>query len=261
MSETIVAVEQERTSSIDWPAVIAGALIASALSFVLFTFGTAAGVASVSPYSWSNPSASTLTWIGAIWFCLVTVGSIMLGGYFTGRYRSANEVATHEEREARDGAHGLLVWALTILLGVALATMLAGATARGVTDVVGSAAQNASHLIEQMPGELLRGAQDQKAQDPRAELAKVLSTAAFRRQIGDDDRNYAAQIVANETRTSPEDARKRIDAVIERGREAVESARKAAVGLAFLIGAISVIAAGAAYWAATAGGNQRDLRG
>jgi len=109
MSETIVAVKSERTSPIEWSAVIAGAVIASALSFVLFTFGVAAGVATVSPYSWSNPSTTTLTWIGAVWFCLVTIGSILLGAYFTGRYRRAGEVASHDEREARDGAHGLLV--------------------------------------------------------------------------------------------------------------------------------------------------------
>ena len=52
---TVVSVPSDRTTNFDWGAVLGGALLSSALSFVLFSFGSAAGVASVSPYSWNNP--------------------------------------------------------------------------------------------------------------------------------------------------------------------------------------------------------------
>ena len=56
----------------------------------------------------------------------------------------------------------------------------------------------------------------------------------------------------------PEEARKRVDATIEQAKQAANTARKAAAGIAFLIGALSMFAAGAAYWAAMAGGRERD---
>ena len=77
---TVVAVPSDRTTDIDWGAIVGGALIASALSFVLFSFGSAAGVVSVSPYSWNNPSATTLTIIAAAWTSLVMIGSFLIGG-------------------------------------------------------------------------------------------------------------------------------------------------------------------------------------
>jgi len=127
-----------------------------------------------------------------------------------------------------------------------------------VPDTVGPAVQSLSKSIEVLPWELLRGAAEQRVQNPREELARLLSVAALRGQIGNGDREFASQIVSTETNVSLEEARKRIDAVIERGQQVVESARKTAIVLAFLIGAISVIAAGAAYWGAVAGGRLRD---
>ena len=45
-----VAIEAEVRPSIDWPAVIAGAILAAAISFVLLTFGTGIGLSITSPY-------------------------------------------------------------------------------------------------------------------------------------------------------------------------------------------------------------------
>jgi hypothetical protein len=49
-----------------------------------------------------------------------------------------------------------------------------------------------------------------------------------------------------------------VDATIESAKDVANKARKAAAGLAFLLGALSILSAGAAYWAATAGGRERD---
>ena len=43
-------INNEAGAYVDWPAIVAGAVIASAISFVLFAFGTAVGLSITSPY-------------------------------------------------------------------------------------------------------------------------------------------------------------------------------------------------------------------
>ncbi len=264
---TVVAMPSDRTTNFDWGAIIGGALIATALSFVLFAFGSAAGIASVSPYSWNNPSGMTLTIIGAAYISFVMIGSFLIGGYFAGRYRRpAGAAASTEERQSRDGAHGLLMWALALLIGVAIAYWSTASVVSGVSNAAGGAAAAAarsdgvSDAIDRM---LRSGAaepgSDAAPRDARAEIARVLSASALTRgEISNEDRDYVARLVAAEARIPPEEARKRVDAAIERAKEAANTARKTAAGIAFLIGALSVLAAGAAYWAAMVGGRERE---
>jgi hypothetical protein len=271
MSETtVVAVPSDRTTNFDWGAILGGALVASALSFVLLAFGSAAGIASVSPYSWNNPSSTTLTVIGVAWVSVVMIGSFLIGGYFSGRYRRpSGDAATQAERTARDGAHGLLMWAVSLLIGVSIAYVLASGAASGVATVAGGAAQGAaqnvsrdgvSMAVDRMlrpgPGD---AANPTRIENPRGEVARVISSNALTRgEISNEDRDYVARIVATEARIPQDEARRRVDTTIEQGKQAVQTARKIAGGIAFLIGALSILAAGAAYWAATAGGRERD---
>jgi hypothetical protein len=267
---TVVALPSDRTTNFDWGAIIGGALIASALSFVLFWFGSAAGVASVSPYSWNNPSTATLTIMAAAYFSVVMIGSFLVGGYFAGRYRRpAGGSTSVEERQSRDGAHGLLMWAVSVLLGLGMAYCMAALTARNVATVVGGAAagaaQTASYdavnpLIDRMLRPATTDAQQPAGnQNPQAEISRVISTGTLTRgEISPQDRDYVAGIVAREARIPQDKARKRVDATIENAKEVANKARKVTVGLAFLIGALSILAAGAAYWAAMAGGRERE---
>jgi hypothetical protein len=265
---TVVAMPSDRSTNFDWGAIIGGTLIATALSFVLFAFGSAAGVASVSPYSWSNPSATTLTYIGAAYVSVVMIGSFLIGGYFAGRYRRpAGGSASVNERQSRDGAHGLLMWALALLLGVGMAYCSTMMAARGVASTAGAAAAVTAANPDAVTGaidRMLRPATAEPAaaarsDNSRAEVARVISISTLTRgEISNEDRDYVARIVAAEARISQDDARKRVDATIEGAKEAANKARKVAAGIAFLIGALSILAAGAAYWAAMAGGRERE---
>jgi hypothetical protein len=277
---TVVAMPSDRSTNFDWGSIIGGALVATALSFVLFAFGSAAGVASVSPYSWNNPSAMTLTIVGAAYVSVVMIGSFLVGGYFAGRYRRpAGTAASIEERQSRDGAHGLLMWAVALLVGVAIAYWSTTAVVSGVTSaasgaVAGAARSDAvSTAIDRMmrpapaadpaaanaPATAPAGTTTAAPRDSRAEIARVITTNALTRgEITNEDRDYVARLVAAETRLTPEEARKRVDTTIAQAKQAADTARKAAAGIAFLIGALSIFAAGAAYWAAMAGGRERD---
>jgi hypothetical protein len=260
---TVVAVAPESyPSSIQWGPVIGGALVASALSFVLFAFGSSAGVASVSPYSWNNPSGTTLSLLGVAWFIIVMIGSFLVGGYFAGRFRTPFSFARSEETERRDGAHGLLVWALGIAVGLTLAFLAASATARNVANAVGpaagAAAQNTPDPLGRITDTMLRPAQPNQSSDPRAEVTRVLSSTMSRGEINNEDRAYLARIISARAGIPEDEARRRVDSAIEQAKQAADRARKAAAILAFLIGAATLLSAGAAYWGATVGGEHRD---
>jgi hypothetical protein len=237
-------------------------LVASALSFVLLAFGSAAGFASVSPYSWNNPSGTTMSVIGVAWFVVVMIGSFLVGGYFAGRFRRPAEMTTVDEAEIRDGGHGLLVWALGLTIGIALAFMAAAGTARTIAGAVGPAAGAAAQSVStdsvsHISDVLLRSAQPNADTDPRAEITRVLGASASRGEVTGEDRAYLARVVAARTAIPEDEARKRVGTAIEQVKAAADKARKAAAVLAFLIGAASLFAAGAAYWGATMGGQHR----
>ncbi len=269
-STTVVAVPSDRTTNFDWGAIIGGALIAAALSFVLFSFGSAAGVAAVSPYSWNNPSTTTITILAAAWFSVVMIGSFLVGGYFTGRFRRPAGATSVEERQSRDGAHGLVMWAIALLVGLGMAYCAAAIAASGAATVASGAAAGAAHVAGQQSvtsgliERMLRPVNADPSAPPRrdnsvTEISRILSDSALRGgEITNPDREYIASIVAAEARLPPEEARKRVDSTIERAKQAVDKARKVAAGLAFMIGALSMIAAGAAFWAAGVGGRERE---
>ena len=265
-STTVVAVPSDRTTNFDWGAIAGGALIAAALSFVLFSFGSAAGFASVSPYSWNNPSATTLSIIAAAWTSVVMIGSFLVGGYFTGRFRRPSGSSSIDERQARDGAHGLIMWAVTLLISIGIAYCVASMAASGAATIASGAAagaaqgasQNASLIDRMLRPANVDPAAPARNDNSRNEISRILSDSALRGEITSPDRDYIASIVSTEARIPQDEARKRVDQTIENAKQAADKARKIAAGIAFLIGALSILAAGAAYWAAQAGGRERE---
>ena len=65
---------------LEWGPIIAGALGAAAISFVLLAFGTALGLSSVSPYPYRGLSASTffIVFIATIWVCAPSAANAAL---------------------------------------------------------------------------------------------------------------------------------------------------------------------------------------
>ncbi|HEU4838057.1 MAG TPA: hypothetical protein VFS88_01445 [Micavibrio sp.] len=125
--------EGYRNSYIEWGVVIAGVVVACALSFVLLQFGAAIGLTQIdfnaSPDANVTPGGILGTGIWLLWVQLV---ASLTGGYLAGRMRSPLTAASQHERDMRDGVHGLLVWA-TSTLAVVVAASVAAAFA-GLTD-------------------------------------------------------------------------------------------------------------------------------
>ncbi len=267
-------------SYVDWPAIFAGTVLATAISFVLLTFGSAIGLSLTSAY---EGRGMTLFWFAiaaALWVLWVQISSFTAGGYLTGRLRRRNYDATEHESDIRDGSHGLVMWALAVLIGafVALTGVSAAvstATSAASTVAAGAAAGAAGNADDMMSDgnsllvdRLLRStsatAQPTTA-DTRGEVTRIIGGALADDELQDADRQYLASVVSARSGISQEEAQARVDETWTQAQEAKAAAQEAAetarrIGLvaAFLTAASLFASALGAYFGATLGGNHRD---
>jgi hypothetical protein len=133
--------------AVSWGAIIAGALSAAALSFVLLSIGAAFGLSVTSPWDFTGRDAgeaAAAIGIGtAIFLVVVHALASGVGGYLAGRLRSKLIGLRGDETYFRDTAHGLVVWAVSALTTILMIAVLAFAAARG-TVAVGTATLNAA---------------------------------------------------------------------------------------------------------------------
>jgi hypothetical protein len=133
--------------AVSWGAIIAGALSAAALSFVLLSIGAAFGLSVTSPWDFTGRDAgeaAAAIGIGtAIFLIVVHALASGVGGYLAGRLRSKLIGLRGDETYFRDTAHGLVVWAVSALTTILMIAVLAFAAARG-TAAVGAATLNAA---------------------------------------------------------------------------------------------------------------------
>jgi tetrahydromethanopterin S-methyltransferase subunit D len=106
---------------ITWGPAIAGAIAASALAFVLDSFGLAIGLAlsSASP-TWRDTSFALML-LSGLYLVLAALASYGFGGYIAGRMRRRYDAG--ELPEFQDGMHGLLVWGIATLLAGLIAAV------------------------------------------------------------------------------------------------------------------------------------------
>lgn len=251
--------------AIQWGPVIAGALAAAALAFVLHSFAGAIGLAvsSTAP-TWRDASFGLVFLSG---FYLVAVAALAygLGGYIAGSMRAPAQGASTEEVEVRDGANGLIVWALAtvitavLLVGGGLGLSRLAAPSSGAAGPGASVAGEniiAFDLDKLFRSEGARAPGDVSAR--RAEAARILLTSSSHSGVQSDDRAYLVRLVAAQTGLSQPDAERRVDTAIASAKDNITRARRAAVLLAFMTGTAALAGAAAAWAAACAGGRHRD---
>ena len=119
---------------ISWPAIIAGAVIALAIQFLLAMLGTGIGASTVDPLvNGESPSAGAFGMGAAIWWGISSLIALYFGGWIAGRLSGM-------PRAADGGLHGLLAWALSLLATVYLVSTAASSLMSGVAGVLGTAA-------------------------------------------------------------------------------------------------------------------------
>jgi hypothetical protein len=277
---------QEHHSYVDWPAVIAGIVVAAAISVVLLAFGSAVGLSFTNFRTFTGVAPIWVAIAAASWLLWVQISSFMAGGYLAGRMRRRFHDASEHESDVRDGAHGLLVWAGALVVGALIAAGGLGA----VASTVGSAASTLTNAASNVAQGAAANPGASNALDPnayfvdqlfrlpagatppqnangtfRAEAGRILAQSAVAGTLSADDKTYLGQLVATNTGLPQDQANARVDQVTKaiddakaKAADAAETARKTAVVAAFLTAASLLISAVGAYWAAMKGGRHRD---
>ncbi|WIM14228.1 hypothetical protein [Enhydrobacter sp.] len=279
-----VAVRAPRFQYLEWGPVIAGAIGAAAISFVLLTFGSALGLSAISPYPYRGLSAPTFLVVATLYIALVQVCSYAAGGYLAGRMRTPWADGAETERHFRDGAHGFAVWALGLVISAAVVASGVGGAAKtaieatsavtagaaggatgAATSSVPNPAQYATDLLLRPSANAPANAtQNEGAVDP-ASLARVFTRSLASGSLSDEDKGYLGAVVARQTGLSQADAEKRVDGAYaeakkaeQKARDLANEARKKTALAGFLTAATFAVACAAACVAAGLGGRDRD---
>lgn len=273
-----VSARDSNVPHVDWAAIIAGALLASAIGFILMTFGSGLGLSLVDMDGKNGVSPVMLAAMVGLWTAWVIVSSFMAGGYLAGRLRRRAFDATDHEVDVRDGSHGLTVWALGVLFGGYLAAMgianVTGVVASGTKAAVAAGAnaisESAADPIALVTDQLMRsnGTDAQPASnavDVRSEVARLFTSSIVAGEFQPEDQAYLATLVQRVSGVSAEEANTRVSEAITKAEElaaqtksVAESARKSGILFTFLLAAVLVVSAAASWWAATIGGRHRD---
>ena len=117
-----------------WSAAFAGAFLATAVTFFLLALGAGFGLSLATVQTAATPAFLTG---GAIYFFAAQAFGFAAGGHLAGRLIGpAPETA--KEEEFRSAAHGLVVWALTVVATATLVALGAMVAGNGAMSAMGS---------------------------------------------------------------------------------------------------------------------------
>ena len=264
---------------VDWGAVLAGAAIASALSVVLLTFGSAIGLSFTSPWSDGRLSAKWVASLAVFWTLSQQIGAAIAGGYVAGRMRSRWAGTAEHEVEFRDGLHGGLVWALSVIISTIVLVSASSLIGKTGAEIAGRATSNFGPtdyytdvlLREQTAvarpagvavGPTAAGGPYSSNAETRAEALRIMGRSVANRTLADADRTYLANLVSRRTGLPAAEAEKRVNDTYAEAQRAIKEtadiARRAAVLTGFVTAAALLVSLSAAWWAAQRGGHHRD---
>jgi hypothetical protein len=208
--------------------------------------------------------------------------SSAMAGYLAGRLRTKWIDVHTDEVFFRDTAHGLVAWAVGVIVTAALLTatatsLMAGAAKAGATAAAtagagltaggmqspGSAADSNVYFVDM----LFRSDKPREEDDSsvREEAGRIFASGLQQGDLPAADRTYLAQVIAARTGLSQTEAEKRVSdglaqakAAEVKAREAADAARKAAAHMSLWTFIALLIGAFTASYTATLGGKQRD---
>lgn len=258
--ESMTPVEQ-RIWLPDWASAVAGAFIAASIFFVFLSFGATLGlgVSSSSP-SWRDTSFA-LAILSGLFILLAAIISFGAGGYLGMKMRVQMSPADAPEVRFRDGLHGLLIWAIAVVIGVGLAALTASAFGSRGSDGVTLANAAPEPLLSYQLDRLFRsdrGLQPNTLSYERAEAGRILLTSSSHSGVSNEDRSYLGLVVQRVTGLPPADAQRRVDSVIAQSRDAIAKARHSLVLVGFMTAAALLLGAAVAWEAASLAGRERD---
>jgi hypothetical protein len=220
-----VAVPTAGLRRISWGAVLAGAAIVIAVHVSLSLLGLGIGLFTVDPAAGDTPGATSFGLGAGIWWVVSNLIALVIGGYVAARLSGMPLRG--------DGIiHGVLTWAVTLLITLYLVTTSVGTIVGGAFNIVGStlstlgqgvaeavpqaldAAGMSPEQIQQQAEELLRPEQPGQlsAEQARSELVDALrQMLTGSEQEAAQAQERATTLIAQQARISPEQAKQRID--------------------------------------------------
>lgn len=263
---THTPISHVHSAGVSWPAVMGGAFVTAAISLILLSLGTGLGLSSISPWTNTGASASTIGTAAIVWVIMMQLIASAMGGYLAGRLRTKWVSIHSDEVYFRDTAHGFLAWAVAVVitaafLASAAASMAGGAMQAGAPATATGAAAMANDADAYFVDMLLRSDHPSTAGNDslvRAEFGRIFAHALLHNDLPAADQAYLAQLVSARTGLNPADADKRVSDVVAQARQAADTARKAAAHLSLWIFVALLIGAFSASLSATFGGSQRD---
>ena len=243
---------------VDWGAILAGAAVAVGTFSVFAAFGSAIGLALVPSAGDDRVAATGLLVAAALWGLWVQLSSYMAGGYITGRLRQRIGDAKPHEVEMRDGAHGLVMWAV----GVVLTSLIAGwiAMAGGSAAAHVAAETDAQYFAERLMRPQTAIAQTAPA-TALSEAGTAQAATLLTRMMtvsNDADQAFLISEVASKAGVPEAEAKIRVELAVAEMKTAADKARRFGIVLAFFTAVSLLLSAVSAWWAAAKGGEHRD---
>jgi len=249
-------------SAVSWAAVAGGAFVTAALSLSLLALGAGAGLSSLSPWSASGASPSTVGVGALLWLTIVELISCAIGGYVAGRLRTKWVNVHSDDVYFRDTAHGFLVWSVSLVITAAFLTTAASAMV-GSESRTPNATRGESAVVDSnryFVDSLFRGDKVAAASDEalRSEIGLIFAHSLVRRELTPDDKSHVAAAVSERTGLSRPAADQRVDQVFASEQQAADATRKAVAHSLYWLFVALLLGAFFASFAATIGGKQRD---
>ena len=257
-----------------WSAILAGVAVTLFTLLVLNILGAGIGLSALDATNTANnPDPSNAGTNAAIWFGVSLIASAFFGAAAAGRLCGTSQVNTARW-------HGFTSWATTALVLVVLLSSGIGSLIGGTFNVLGSAVggvgKAASSAVSSAVGgdsdgiasqakQLVNPSDQQTAQDDVSAYLKASISGDTK--AADAAREKAVNDVAKASNVSPDDARKKIDQVVnsakqtvaeakDKAAQAAEATRKAvSQGSLFLVAGLFL--AGLAAWLGGGAGRPR----
>jgi hypothetical protein len=255
-----VAVSAAALRRISWGAVLAGAVIVIAVHLSLSLLGLGIGLSTIDPAAGDTPGATSFGLGAGIWWVVSNLIALIIGGYVAARLSGMPLRG--------DGIiHGLLTWAVTLLVTIYLLTTGVGTLIGGAFNVVGNAVSTlgqgvaqavppaleaagvSPEQIQQQADELLRPEQPGQLNpdQARTELTDMLrQMVTGSEQEAAQARQRATDLIAQRAGISPEQANQRIEQMTAEVKRRADEAKAQATQAA---DATASAASSASIWA------------
>ncbi|HKU98872.1 MAG TPA: hypothetical protein VJR58_26500 [Vineibacter sp.] len=263
-AETLIAetetigLPDDAGSAVSWSAIVVGAVVGLAATMAMVTLGVGVGLSLYDPWAPIGGTARQLSIGAVVWFITAQLWGLFVGGYVAGRLRRRSLAGPDDETRFRDAAHGGAVWALALIIGVALSVVVTLSAARtagqaataAATLGAGTAASTVAAVDDGEIGMLARqltqgaAAGNAEARAQASDIVDILRRSWTRGEMDASDRDYLASIIAQRTGIPEAEARERVtraeqqvrataQQAQQRAKEAADKAKRAGAFTAF----------------------------